>query len=395
MAGDFTLDNLRENTVLHTFIVAYCHNRKYNGTMKFLKKFLYQGTGAVFKLLLLLVPIIFALITVLGTPDRIEGALKESRVYDQIVDVVIDNAKKENKGGDAQEVLSQPEIQAAAEKAFSPAVLQGATENFLDGIYGWVQGKTPEPQFTIDLTTPKNDLIAGVSDYAKKRASGLPVCTVQQLRLLNPDMDLLSIPCVPPGTNIQAEADKFATSFQDGADFLDKPIITNETLTKNGDGKSIGENLSAVPKAYKAIQAVKWILLVFTVLLGALLIFGRKNRRAGIRHVAWGMLGVATFLTIAQIVYWFVFDKANTSGTDHTATQVMVLDGAKALIREFNQALFWFIGAYVAIGAGLLIFLRTKFSPKPNGPALDPLIGDPELPHQTNHKHRLPDNTDN
>ena len=363
------------------------HKRKYNGTMKFLKKFLYQGTGAVFKLLLLLIPIIFALITILGTPTHIEGALKESRVYDQIIGVVIDNSRKDAKDKNTKDVLSQPEVQAAAEKAFNPAVLQGATENFLNGMYAWVQGKTPEPQFTIDLTTPKNDFVKGVTDYAKKRADSLPVCTLQQLRQLNPNTDLLSVPCLPPGTNTQAEADKFAASFQTGADFLDKPVITNETLTKNNDGKSISENLSAVPKAYKAIQAAKWLLLVFTVLLGTLLIFGRKNRRAGIRHVAWGLLGIATFLIIAQIIYWFVFDKVNTSGTDNTATEVMVLDGVKALIREFNQALFWFIGAYVVIGAGLLVFLRTKFSPVANGLALDPLIGDPELP-KPGHVHK-------
>lgn len=347
--------------------------------MNFLKKLLYQGTGVLFKLLLLLVPIIFAVAIVLGTPKHIETALKESRVYDQIVGVIIDNSKKDVKDGDAQKVLEQPEIQAAAEKAFNPSVLQGASENFLVGIYAWLQGKTPEPHFSIDLTVPKNDLIQGVTDYAKKRADSLPVCTLQQLRQLTPDMDLLSVPCVPPGTNTQSVANQFAQEFQDGANFLDKPVITNETLPKNNNGKSIDENLSAAPRAYAAVQTGKWVLLVAMAMLGALLIFGRHNRRAGIRHVAWGMIGVATFLVITQIVYWFVFDKANKSGVTDTATQAMVLDGTKALIREFNKVLLWFIAGYSIVGVGLLVFLRTKFSPVANGPALDPLIGEPEL----------------
>ena len=354
--------------------------------MNFLKKALYQGTGAVFKLLLLLVPIIFALAIVLGTPKHIETALKESRVYDQIVGVIIDNSKKDVKDNNTQEVLNQPEIQAAAEKAFNPTVLRGASENFLNGVYGWVQGKTTEPQFSIDLTTPKNQLVQGVTDYAKKRADGLPVCTLQQLRSLNPNMDLLSVPCVPPGTNTQTLANQFAQDFQNGADFLNKPVISNETITKNNDGQSIGQKLKAVPKAYKAVQTGKWVLFVLTLGLGALLIFCRRNRRAGIRHVAWGMIGVATFLLIAQIVYWFMFDKVNKGGTN-TATQVMVLDGAKALIREFNKVLLWFIAGYAIVGAGLLVFLKMKFSPAPNGPALDPLIGDPELP-KPGHVHK-------
>ncbi len=355
--------------------------------MNFLKKALYQGTGAIFKLLLLLVPIIFALAIVLGTPKHIETALKESRVYDQIVGVIIDNSKKDAKDNNTQEVLSQPEIQAAAEKAFNPTVLQGASENFLEGIYGWLQGNTAKPEFSIDLTKPKNDLVQGVTDYAKKRADSLPVCTLQQLRLLDPNMDLLSVPCVPPGTNTQALANQFAQDFQNGADFLDKPVITNETIAKNNDGKSIDQNLKAAPDAYKAVQAGKWVLFVLTILLGALLILARKNRRAGIRHVAWGMIGVATFLVIGQIVYWFVFDTANKGGSNGTATQVMVLDGVKALIREFNKVLLWFIAGYAVVGGGLLVLLRTKFSPAPNGPALDPLIGDPELP-KPGHVHK-------
>lgn len=355
--------------------------------MNFLKKLLYQGAGAVFKLLLLLVPVVFSLAVVLGTPKHIETALKESRVYDQIVSVIIDNSKKNVNDGNTQKVLEQPEIQAAAEKAFNPGVLQGAAEDFLGGMYAWLQGKTTEPQFSIDLTAPKNELVQNVTDYAKKRADSLPVCTVQQLRLLDPSMDLLSIPCVPPGTNTQAVADQFAQDFQNGADFLDKPIITNETLTKNNDGQSLDQKLDGAPKAYKAVQTGKWVLLALTALLGALLILARRNRRAGIRHVAWGMIGVATFLIIAQIAYWYIFDKVNNSGQNDTATQAMALDGVKALIREFNKVLLWFIAGYALIGTGLLVFLRAKVSPAPNGPALDPLIGDPELP-KPGHVHK-------
>lgn len=355
--------------------------------MNFLKKLLYQGTGAVFKLLLLLVPIVFALAIVLGTPKNIETALKESRVYDQIVSVIIDNSKKNVNDGNTQKVLEQPEIQAAAEKAFNPGVLQGAAENFLDGMYAWLQGKTTEPQFSIDLTAPKNELVQNVADYAKKRADSLPVCTVQQLRLLNTGMDLLSIPCVPPGTNTQALADQFAQDFQSGADFLDKPVITNETITKNNDGQSLSQKLDGAPNAYKAIQTGKWVLMGIAVLLGALLILGRKNRRAGIRHVAWGMIGAATFLIVAQIAYWYIFDKANNSGQNDTVTQAMALDGVKALIREFNKVLLWFIAGYALIGVSLLVFLRTKSSPTPSEPALDPLNGDPELP-KPGHVHK-------
>lgn len=392
VAGDFTLDDFGEDTVLHALIiprVVITLKRKYNKRMNFLKKVLYQLTGALFKLLLVLVPIIFAVSVVFGSPKHVETALKESRVYDQIVGVIIDNSKTETTDATTKDVLAQPEIQATAEKAFNPTVLQGASESFIQGIYGWLQGKTTEPQFTIDLTAPKATLIQGVTDYAKKRADSLPVCTLQQLRLLNPNMDLLSLPCRPPGTNTQQVADQFSKQFQDGADFLDNPVITNDTLTKNNNGESIGDKLSSLPKAYKATQTGKWVLFALTMFLGALLVFGRRNKQAGAKHVAWAMIGVATFLIISEILYWFMFDKANQTKPGDTATQTMIIDGSKVLIHDFNQVLLWFTAAYVVIGAGLLILLRTVFAP--DHKATDPLLGEPELHKPTPEPEKKPE----
>jgi hypothetical protein len=361
--------------------------------MNFLKKVLYQVTGALFKLLLVLIPVIFAAAVVFGTPKHIEAAIKESRVYDQIVGVIIDNSKTETTDATTKDVLAQPEIQATAEKAFNPTVIQSASENFIQGIYGWLQGKTTEPEFTIDLTGPRATLIQGVTDYAKKRADSLPVCTLQQLRLLSPNMDLLSLPCRPPGINTQQVADEFSQQFQDGADFLGDPVITNKTLTKNNNGVPISEKLGALPKAYKAMQIGQWVLLVLTVLLGLLLVLGRRNKIAGARHVAWAMIGVATFLIISQIIYWFMFDKANQAKAGDTATQAMIIDGTKVLVHNFNQVLLWFSAAYAVIGVGLLVLLRTAFAPGKK--TTDPLIGEPEIPEPSpeTEKEPAPENT--
>src|SRR6202008_387486 len=138
------------------------------------------------------------------------------------------------------------------------------------------------------------------------------------------------------------------------------PVITNETITKQNDGKPLSEKLAPVPKIYKAVQTAKWALLGLVLLLTALLIFARRNKRAGLKHVAWTLIGVAIFWTINLIIYWFLFDKANASGAAEDANKAMLLDGAKSLISQFNQVIIWFCAAYAALGAGVLAFVHYR-----------------------------------
>jgi hypothetical protein len=328
--------------------------------MTFIRRFLYHSAGALHKFVLLLLPLVFGVAVLLSSPTYIEKALKESRVYDQFVSTVIDNSQKESTDPDSKEILSQPEIKAAAEKSFTPALLQSSTESVFNGVFAWIQGKTTEPEFRIDLTNAKADLSKNVAAYAEKRANSLPPCTLEQLRQMSPDIDLLQIQCLPPGINVSALAQEYSQKFLNDGDFLKDPVITNETIAENNDGKPLSEQLSGAPKAYSALHLTKWILLALALALTALLIFARRDRRAGLRHVAWSLIGVATFLIIMLIIYWFVFDNANASRAAADAVQAMWVDGAQSLARQFNKVVLWFSAGYLVIGGGLLLFLRLR-----------------------------------
>ena len=328
--------------------------------MSLIRRFLYHSAGTLHKLTLLILPVLFAAAWLLSSPTYIENALKESRVYDQFVATVIDNSQKETADPDSKKILADPGVQAAAEKSFTPALLQSSAENVIDGVFAWMHGKTAEPQFRIDLTNAKVELSKNIAAYAEKRANSLPPCTIEQLRQLNPDIDLLQIPCLPPGVNVSALAQDYSQEFLTSGDFLSEPVITNETIVKDNNGKPLSEQLKEVPEAYSALNLIKWLVLVLALVLTGLLIFARRDRRAGIRHVAWTLLGVGTFLVIMLIVYWFVFDRANSERAATDAIQAMWIDGAKAIIRDFNTVILWFSAGYLLLGAGLLAFLRFR-----------------------------------
>lgn len=333
------------------------------------KKFLYHFVGLLFKICLVVLPVVFAVTLVFGSPDSIEKALKESRVYDQFVTVVLDSSKEQATEPGAQQLLNDPGIRAAIEESFPAELLERSTTTVIGGVFAWLQGDTPEPQFVVDFTEAKTSLITNLKEVAEKRAAGLPECTVEQLQTLDPNTDFLSLPCRPPGFDVKQASDQFGQQILHDVEFLNKPVISHQTLAKEGQ-PLISEDLQQLPKAYQAAQAAKWVALAIVTGLGLVLVFARHDRRAGLRHIAWAMLGAGVFLGITLAVYWFAFDQANKTVAGVDATRAMVLDGAQVLMTDLNQIILMFSGAYMLVGGGILLTLRLR-TPKTTGKVSD------------------------
>ena len=328
--------------------------------MSILRKILYHTTGIAFKLSLLFLPLVFAVTIVFSSPASIEKALSESHVYDQFVSLVLENSEKQATNPATKQLLANPEVQAAIEKSFPPRLLETATTSVIQGAFAWLQGKTPEPQFTVDFSEAKTTLVSNLTAVAEKKASSLPVCTLGQAQTLDPQTDLLSLPCLPPNVNIQQLSDQFSEQLLQDVGFLDKPIITNKTLTKDGQTSLISGDAQQLPEAYQGAQGAKWAVLGLAVALAALLIFARRDRRAGVRHVSWALISVAVFWTISILAYWFMFDKFNQVGARMDSTQAILLDGAQVLLADLNRVIAMFAGGYFVLGGALLLFLRLR-----------------------------------
>jgi len=360
---------------------------EYNMGMSFIRRFFYYITSTVFRLLLLVVPVFFALTFVFSTPSSVQDALKQSGVYDQFVDLVLDASAKENKDAQAQELLNNADIRAIAKQAFNPELLERSSNNIVTGVFDWLNGKTPQPQFTLDLSSAKTTLTQKLSEFAEKRAAGLPTCTAAQLQTLDLSGNLLTIPCLPPGVTAAEIGTRFSDQLLTNADFLDKPVITNQTLTDQNNGKPITDNVQSVPEAYQAAQKIRWAVLGLLIILGLLLVFARRDRRAGLRHVAWALITTAVFLIIALLAYWYVFNKVGGSSATTDKVQSMVLDGTKAIFVDLNKAISWFAVGYAVAGTATLLLLKYRFKepepiietnkdavlPEPEKPAVKPV----------------------
>ncbi|HLC91966.1 MAG TPA: hypothetical protein VJC09_02855, partial [Candidatus Saccharimonadales bacterium] len=139
--------------------------------MHIVKKILRWFASYFFKLFILLVAVVAALVMTFHSPDKIEKSLSDSGVYSTFVDSALQEVQKAVKDNpDNSEVpIADPAIKAAAKQAFTPQLLQTSTESVLNGTYDWLAGKTAEPNFKIDLTNAKQTFANGVGAAAAER----------------------------------------------------------------------------------------------------------------------------------------------------------------------------------------------------------------------------------
>jgi hypothetical protein len=333
--------------------------------MQLIKKFGRGFLTLLLKLSLFLFAISCALAMVFGSPTQLKRSLKESGVYNGFVDNVI--ASSAEQGGEDQSSLplNQPEVKSAANSAFPPQFLQSSTEQAIDGTYHWLDGKTPVPDFKIDLTGPKQNFANALGDYAVNRAQKLPRCTLAQLRELQTDgIDPFNTPCVPPGFDLASLRTDVINEINGSNDFLADPVVTANTLPKDEQGKTVFQNLSQVPKIFHWLKLAPIIFGIIAVLSGSGLILLYEHRRRGIRSVGITFLGTGVFLLIGAWLENYLVHRAN-SPNGRLARQLTgnglqgpILHLFASLNTAFNHKIYPLCGLYVLLGAATLLILH-------------------------------------
>lgn len=326
--------------------------------MNFLRGTIYHGAGAFFTGMLAVTPFVFALAITLGSPGTIQDIVKASGVYEQYPQIAIDSAVDEAKDPSSKQVLSDPAAQQAITSALPADMLEKSVGSFINGLYGWLEGKTTEPQFAIDLAQAKQGIATNLAAYAENRAAGLQPCTIAQIRTLGPDADPLALPCLPPGVTKAQVGQQVSQQLSGNTGFIKDPVISNDTIKQANGGKSFVDGLEAVPKVYQFVQTAKWILLALIVGIGAALIFARKDRLAGLRYVGLSTILVGLLVGLGVVAFTLFFNQISSNNSNPSPSEQIAFNGGKALIGELNNIIGIFAGAYAGIGIGLLVWLH-------------------------------------
>ena len=223
----------------------------------------------LFVLLLLAYFMVFALVT--SNPDRIKQIVSGSGVYQKITPVLYDNYAEQKVDEQAQSPggetlpLDNEAVRSAAIKVFTPQFVQNNLETAIEGTYEWLDGDTPQPAFQIDLAEAKNQFAEEIAAAAGNRAETLPVCSPQQLREAQ-NVNLLSLPCRPPGISIEALKAEFIGEAKKDDGFLSETTVSPATL-KDGSGKNVFENYRHIPDTFQQTKKLPYIFAALAVLI--------------------------------------------------------------------------------------------------------------------------------
>ncbi len=314
------------------------------------------------------------MVLVFGTPSTIKKVLKESDIYSTFVDNVLKQTQSSVNQSSNNLPLTDPVIQKAAKDSFSPQFLQSSTENVVDGFYHWLTGKSNQPDFKVDLSLPKAKFANSVGDYAVARLNVLPVCTKQQLALLNAEIQPFSIPCKPANINVAAQKQPVVDSLINSKSFLSTTVFTVSSIPKNSQGRAFYQQYSYVPQVYSWLNLSPYLLFVIIGLLGISVILLNDSKRTGVKRVGFAFASTGIFLTASSLVAIWIFKNAskpngnisrslNTNGFNSTLTHI--LDSITQII---NGYIIKFGLAYTIIGGLMLLVLLLTRKPKEPAP---------------------------
>lgn len=334
--------------------------------MSWFRKSLYHGVGTLNKLLLFILPAIFAVSIIASSTASANRALEVSRVYDNLVPIIIENYRQNSDSEVLKQLLAIPEVRSAIEQSFPPEQVRANSEAALQGVVDWIQGKSDHITFRIDLTNARANLSDKIAIYIQAKLDSLPVCNFAQLRAQSNATNLLDLVCQPPGIDTQSTVRTYVAQLLNSSGLLANPVITGEMLPRDNQGRTIEQQFHNLPAQYRLLNIGKWVVLGLVVLLSLALIFGRKNRRHGLRHLAWELVGVGLILVVIIIGYKLGAGRSGVLNVDVYNSQLAWNNGINSILSDVGKIILLFSGTYLLLGISAL--LSIKFT-KPKLPA--------------------------
>lgn len=325
-----------------------------------LKKFTHWLFGSVLNLSLTLFIVVTSLVLLL-TPQNIKTLVKDSGVYNTLPKTLV-NQVKNNQNVDSSSIdFKDQVVQDAALKALTPEFVESSTNQFIDGNFNWLEGKSAQPDYKIDVLPAKQVFADELSSYAKERYNKLPNCPRNTLpKSTNP----LTIDCKPPfGVDIDELTKLYSLEILNSKEFLPDSTIT----FANFSGKNFSADNNSSQRIYKAMQVAPYVLSAVIILSAILFILLDESKRQGIKRVGRRLVitSITTFGLILLSSYGL--DKLRTSLMENNKTDELTTSIKEVAFSILNSAQVNIVKtagiislAFLIIGLILILVTRTK-----------------------------------
>ncbi len=343
-------------------------------------------TITAFSLFLFLFAAALSISNSFGEAKDVKGYLAKSNVYATAVDLVTEEAGKiQTKGEDGGQTVDPQTVQAGVQAAFPPQFVQSNAEQFIDGIYNWLNGEVPRPDFRLDLTDAKNRFVETVGAQNKLRLASAPQCTS-----VTENTDPFSLQCRPKGIDVDAEIDRAVEKLKNDQSFLKDPVITADDLNTKKEGGDTGnffDQANALPRVFQLFNKSPAVLAALALLNAALAILISEQRRNGWRLVARALMTTGVILAAANLIAFFVLARAdkiipNQSPAENKLVSQVVLPIIRSIQNNLTVINEVISLAYIALAVAIYMALKRNTQAAVETPAAhavtDPVPTEPE-----------------
>lgn len=316
--------------------------------MHVLRKIAVWLAVAFLPLLLIMFATNYAILHSVGSAIEVKKVIKDSKLYDSAIDILLKETDNPNQTGQGGIRSDNPVVKDALQKAFPPKLIQSSTENYIDGVYSWLDGKTETPQFRIDLTEAKNTFVNEVAAGAQARAASLPACPRGQIEFSDP----FAATCLPQGVSPAVAADKIRQDLAGGQEnFLKNPVITADTF-KNKNNQPVFSESSPLSENYQRLKKTQVILPVLAILALATIIFLSDSHRKGLKRAGITLLVVGiTMLGCVWLSSWTINSQVIPKiSIENSVLQSKVRTLVKDTSKTIGNNYYLFGGVYTGIG---------------------------------------------
>jgi hypothetical protein len=331
--------------------------------MRFARRAVLVIMASLLPLLLFASAVDISMVRAFGNPKPVKNVLASSGIYKTVVSSALNQPGQQIITADGSIPLSESIIRNAAAQTFTPRFIQQNTETVIDSVYGWLNGKTPLPDFYINLSDLRTAFAGNVSQEVQKQLSAMPVCTKTNIPT---NFDAFSATCLPPQVTASSAAAQVQADILNGQGFLDNPIITADSVKASGDNHSIFvDQAKNAPKVFRGVKDSVYALVALTVLVASSVVALSTNKRKGIRRVGITVLVVGLLiLACAWGTNRFVSSNINPN---ITLSNAAFEDSIRNVVMDLTKSLgdgYWVTGyVYAALGAIMIagtLLMRPK-----------------------------------
>ncbi|GAC1503309.1 MAG: hypothetical protein NVS1B10_08350 [Candidatus Saccharimonadales bacterium] len=246
----------------------------------------------------------------LSKPTKLEGWLKESKIYEHIVPAILNQTKMPNNSANNTASLSDPIISRAAQSAFSPEFIEKNVNTVLNSNYDWLEGKATTPNFTIDLSAAKLNFATLAGNATADHIAKLNVCSTNQLAQLQNSVSPSSLNCRVGGTNPKIQGAAVTKALINNNDFPGKTSITAANISQD---QPYYKEYSYAPLLYAFLTILPVITFVIAIASVAAIYYLSIIKRKGLRRIGFIFIEAGILLIITNFITGFLVNQASTN----------------------------------------------------------------------------------